>query len=81
MRTQLSKGEVVARDSVFPWVPSTLTNKPIGENLRARHVSDGDSVWDLIGHGFFGRYDWIALDVTRSWWCCQFSVIPMVVVF
>ena len=50
-------------DSTFLWAPKTSTNEPRGENLCARHVSSGDSAWDLISQGFIEKYDQIFLDM------------------
>ena len=61
-------------DSVVLWAPSTCTNEPTGEDLCARHVSGGDSVWDLIGQGFLRGYNWIVLDVARQ--MAVLSVLP-----
>ena len=60
------------RDSAVLWAPTTCTDDSMGEDLRVRHVPGADSIWDLIGYGFFWRYDWIVLDVT-----CQMVVLSV----
>ena len=52
--------------SVVVGAHSRCTNEPMGEDLYARHVSSGGSVWDLIRRGLFAEHDQIVQNVTHQ---------------